>query len=181
MKLTSKFLSLVLRHKPELIGVTLDSAGWIGVDALLSACTAHDRHATRSDLDTIVASNEKKRFVFSEDGLKIRANQGHSVEVDLGHANTEPPHRLFHGTAKHFLMSIREHGLVKGKRHAVHLSANRETAHAVGKRHGNPIVLEVDAPRMHHDGHLFQVTPNGVWLTESVPWAYVNMVHEGAR
>lgn len=177
MNLTSKFLSLVLRHKPETVGITLDSAGWIYVDVLLSACATHNRHATRLDLDAIVASNEKKRFVFSEDSLKIRANQGHSVEVDLGHVNTEPPHRLFHGTAKHFLMSIRDYGLVKGKRHAVHLSANLDTAQTVGKRHGNPIVLEIDALRMHHDGHLFQITPNGVWLTESVPWAYVHMVH----
>lgn len=177
MKLTSRFLSLVLRHRPELIGVTLDSAGWIDVDALLAACASQSRHATRSDLDAIVASNKKKRFVFSEDGLKIRASQGHSVEVDLGHANTEPPYYLFHGTADHFLQSIREHGLVKGKRHAVHLSADFETAKIVGKRHGDPIVLEIEALRMHHDGHSFQITPNGVWLTESVPWAYVRMVH----
>jgi putative RNA 2'-phosphotransferase len=125
---TSKFLSLVLRHEPEKIGLELDAAGWTDVEALLFACKMHGHPIDRSELEEIVATNEKKRFAFSEDGQKIRASQGHSIEVSLGYKAKVPPARLFHGTATRFLDSIRRQGLLKGERHHVHLSAEEATA-----------------------------------------------------
>ncbi len=166
---TSKFLSLVLRHEPSKAGITLDSNGWVGVDELLAGCAAAGVTITRDDLATIVAQSEKKRFAFSEDGRRIRANQGHSVEIDLALAPVPPPELLFHGTADRFLASIRLNGLSKQQRHHVHLSAARETAVEVGRRHGRPIVLQVAAGEMAKQGHTFFCSANGVWLTDSVP------------
>jgi len=131
----SKFLSLVLRHKPEEIGITLDPAGWIDVDSLLAACAAHGSPITRDQLDSIVAGSDKQRFAFSEDRLRIRANQGHSVEVELGYAPAEPPEILYHGTAEKYVDSIRREGLLKRQRHHVHLSPTVQTAAAVMSMH----------------------------------------------
>jgi uncharacterized protein (TIGR02452 family) len=170
---TSKFLSLVLRHSPEQIGIQLDASGWVEVEELLSALTRHGAPISRADLEEVVATNEKKRFAFSEDGLRIRASQGHSVEVALGYIPQSPPERLFHGTATRFLPSIRAEGLIKGERHHVHLSADADTAHKVGQRHGRPATLTVQAHAMKDAGHAFFLSENGVWLTEHVPVKYL--------
>ena len=172
----SKFLSLVLRHKPEEIGVTLDEAGWVGVETLLSACARHRFPITRQQLETVVATSDKKRFALSEDGSRIRANQGHSVEVELGYAPAQPPEILYHGTADRFIESIRRQGLMKGKRHHVHLSLTRQTAAAVGTRHGRLVLLEVRSGDMHRAGIVFYKSANDVWLTDAVPAEYLATV-----
>jgi putative RNA 2'-phosphotransferase len=169
----SKFLSLVLRHKPQEIGISLDDAGWVDVDTLLTACANHRFRITRQQLDEVVATSDKKRFAFSEDGTRIRANQGHSVQVELGYEPAKPPEILYHGTADRFVESIRRQGLLKGKRHHVHLSVSRETAAAVGTRHGRLVLLEVRAGEMHRAGVIFYKTPNNVWLTDLVPQEYL--------
>jgi putative RNA 2'-phosphotransferase len=169
----SKFLSLVLRHEPEKIGVQLDENGWIGVEELLTAMAAHGKSMSRGELDQLVRANDKQRFAFSEDGTRIRANQGHSVEVDLALEAQTPPETLYHGTVEKFLKPIFRDGLKKGERHHVHLSPNLETAVKVGQRRGKPIILEVAASRMHSDGHAFFVSGNGVWLVDRVPPQYL--------
>lgn len=169
----SKFLSLVLRHEPEKIGLTLDPAGWVSVDQLLAACHANGRTISLKELQDVVAGSDKQRFSFSNDGSLIRANQGHSVEIELGYEAAIPPAKLFHGTAERFLASIQEQGLLKGKRHHVHLSADVKTAIKVGQRHGKPVVLHVDSGKMHQDGFIFYLSTNGVWLTEHVPVPYL--------
>jgi putative RNA 2'-phosphotransferase len=166
---TSKFLSLVLRHEPEKIGLKLDASGWVDVEALLAGCRKHGMRIGRAELEEVVATNEKKRFAFSEDGQSIRAQQGHSVEIELDYTPQTPPARLYHGTATRFIESIRLEGLQKRERHHVHLSANMETADVVGRRHGKPVVLIVRAAEMHARGHAFFVSGNGVWLTDHVP------------
>ena len=165
----SKFLSLVLRHEPERIGIVLDEAGWTDVDTLLAACAAHGTPLTRDELADVVAFSDKQRFALSPDGTRIRANQGHSVEVNLQLAPAAPPQRLYHGTVAEFLASIRAQGLVKGERHHVHLAADEATATRVGGRRGTPIVLVVRAAEMAAAGHVFYRSQNGVWLVESVP------------
>ena len=164
----SKFLSLVLRHAPETIGLSLDSAGWAQVDALLERANAHGMALNRASLSQIVAGSDKQRFAFSDDGQRIRANQGHSVPVQLALPPQEPPSRLFHGTALRFLASIRRHGLQPMQRQHVHLSTNALTAEAVGRRHGKPCVLWVDAQALHASGQVFLRAENGVWLTTAV-------------
>ncbi len=173
---TSKFLSLVLRHDPSKIGITLDSSGWVDVETLLLACADHKHPMTRAELDEIVATNSKKRFAFSEDGSKIRASQGHSVEVDLGLEPSVPPSVLFHGTAEKNMPSIMDTGLDKQSRQHVHLSAEDTTARTVGSRHGRPIVLRVNAAQMHADGVLFYLSANGVWLVDAVPPRYLSVL-----
>ncbi|HET9993689.1 MAG TPA: RNA 2'-phosphotransferase [Kofleriaceae bacterium] len=170
----SKFLSLVLRHEPARIGIALDSAGWTDVDALLAASAAHGVAITRAELVQVVASSDKQRFALSPDGARIRANQGHSVEVELELAPAVPPARLYHGTVDRFLASIRAQGLVKGERHHVHLSADVATAQKVGGRRGQPVVLVVRAADMVAAGHTFFVSANGVWLTDAVPAAFLD-------
>lgn len=167
----SKFLSLVLRHRPEHIGITLDPAGWVAVDELLAAA-----RRTGFPLDRVVAENDKRRFAFSADGASIRASQGHSVGVDLGLAPRTPPDVLFHGTAARFLESIRSEGLKPGSRTHVHLSPDEATARTVGRRHGSPVVLRVEAGAMHRDGHEFLCSENGVWLAQAVPARYLETV-----
>ncbi|MES2570832.1 MAG: RNA 2'-phosphotransferase [Verrucomicrobiota bacterium] len=174
----SKFLSLVLRHEPEKIGMELDAAGWADVDALLEGCTRHGVKLDRADLDEIVATNEKKRFAFSDNGQRIRASQGHSVDVSLGYLPQIPPVRLFHGTATRFVSSIRMEGLRKGARHHLHLSADEETARRVGQRHGRPAILGIKAGAMHEAGHTFFLSENGVWLTEVVPVKFIEFPSE---
>jgi putative RNA 2'-phosphotransferase len=174
----SKFLSLVLRHQPERIGVQLDENGWIEVDTLLSAMAAHGKEVSREELDRLVLENDKQRFAFSEDGSRIRANQGHSVEVDLALQAQEPPESLFHGTVEKFLPAIFQEGLQKRERHHVHLSPSLETAIKVGRRRGKPIVLEIASGPMHRDGHAFFVSGNGVWLVDQVPPQYLTQLEK---
>lgn len=169
----SRFLSLVLRHEPGKIGLTLDSAGWVDVEKLLVACNAHGKKITSAQLDFVVENNDKKRFAFNEDKTRIRANQGHSVEVELEYQPTIPPDILYHGTASRFLPSILERGLVKGNRHHVHLSENVKTARAVGERHGKAVILVVRSEQMQQDGYQFFLSANGVWLTDHVPMKYI--------
>ncbi|MBX3160850.1 MAG: RNA 2'-phosphotransferase [Deltaproteobacteria bacterium] len=170
----SKFLSLVLRHQPQLIGITLDEAGWVDVDELLAACARRGRHLTRAELEEVVAASDKQRFALSPDGARIRANQGHSVSVDLQLAPAEPPELLFHGTVAAALAGIRAEGLVRGKRHHVHLSRDVATANVVGKRRGAPVILTVRAAEMVAAGHTFYVSENRVWLVEHVPASFID-------
>ncbi|MEU6080359.1 RNA 2'-phosphotransferase [Streptomyces sp. NPDC047108] len=163
----SKFLSRHLRHQPERIGLTLDSGGWVDIATLLAAAEAYRFPITRAELDHVVAANDKQRFAV--DGDRVRANQGHTVEVDLGHPVTDPPAELFHGTVERSLDAIRAEGLLPMSRHHVHLSPDRETATRVGSRRGKPVVLGVDAAAMHRAGHAFRVSANGVWLVDAVP------------
>src|SRR5215813_2199162 len=169
----SKFLSLVLRHQPEKIGLSLDQSGWAPVEQLIEASRKHGVEFTLEELQNVVASNDKERFSLSEDGLWIRASQGHSIKVELGYAPTAPPEILYHGTADRFLTSIKQQGLIKGKRHHVHLSADVDTAMKVGRRHGKPVVLRIEAGRMRQDGFVFYLSANGVWLAEHVPIQYL--------
>ncbi len=170
---TSKFLSYVLRHPPAALDLTLDAHGWVDVDLLLERCRAHGRAISRALLTAVVADNAKQRFALSEDGARIRASQGHSVEVDLAYAPASPPATLFHGTTAAAVAAIRAGGLRKMTRHHVHLSPDTPTAIRVGGRRGKPVLLAVDAARMHADGHVFYVSANGVWLTEHVPAEYL--------
>jgi putative RNA 2'-phosphotransferase len=170
---TSRFLSLVLRHKPEAIGLRLDAQGWAEVDELIRLVNLHGKPLTRELLERVVSENDKKRFAFSEDGKRIRASQGHSVEVDLALSPTSPPKLLYHGTATRFLDSIRATGLHSANRQHVHLSRDIETATKVGLRHGKPAILTIRAGAMHAAGHVFYLSANGVWLTELVPVDFI--------
>ncbi|GAB2479442.1 putative RNA 2'-phosphotransferase [Hymenobacter qilianensis] len=172
-KALSKTLSYVLRHKPEEFGLALDAQGWVSVAELLRALQNQRHEVTPEQLNEVVATNDKQRFSLSADGTKIRANQGHSVAVDLGLTPITPPELLYHGTATRFLASIRKDGLRSGSRQHVHLSADAVTAEAVGRRHGKPVVLTVQASRLHRAGGLFYLSANGVWLTEAVPAEYL--------
>lgn len=170
---TSKFLSLVLRHQPEIIGLSLDDAGWADIDVLIRLSQPH-RPLTRALIEQVVEENSKQRFAISEDGRRIRANQGHSIEVELGLQPLAPPTRLYHGTATRFVDAIRREGLVKRSRQHVHLSADADTATAVGARHGKPAVLIVRAGEMAAAGHAFFRSENGVWLTDAVPVGFID-------
>lgn len=176
LKKISKRFSYVLRHRPDSVGLELGEGGWVRVDDLLAALASNGKAVSRPVLEQVVAENDKQRFEFSEDGLRIRARQGHSAEVDLGYEPATPPDVLFHGTATRNLDSILEGGLVKGRRHHVHMSINKETMIDVAKRHGKPVLLSIDAKRMLADGHEFFVTGNDVWLTDHVPPGYLSVV-----
>jgi putative RNA 2'-phosphotransferase len=169
-----KFLSLVLRHNPDKIKIKLDEEGWTDVTVLLQQMKKFNREISFEELDYLVENNPKKRYSFNKDKSKIRANQGHSVQVDLGLKSVSPPDVLFHGTADRFLESIREKGLVKMNRHHVHLSADEETASKVGKRHGRLVMLKVDSKRMADEGFDFYLSENGVWLTDHVPSQFLS-------
>jgi putative RNA 2'-phosphotransferase len=175
----SKFLSFVLRHEPEAVGIELDSGGWVDVDVLLGACAEHGCSLSRTEFDEIVAKNSKQRFALSEDGRRIRANQGHSTAVELGYEPAEPPDILFHGTVRRLLSAIRVAGLLRMERHHVHLSADEATARAVGGRRGKPVILRIDAYAMRNAGHVFFRTPNGVWLTDAVPASFISGLENG--
>ena len=170
----SKFLSLVLRHKPETIGIVLNENGWVDIDILIQKINDFGKKLTREELYFTVENNSKKRFAIDEVNNMIRANQGHSLKINLGLEPIQPPKVLFHGTAQRFLESIFENGLEKRNRHHVHLSADKVTATSVGQRHGKPIILEIKALEMHQDGFQFFVSENGVWLTDKVPCKYFN-------
>jgi putative RNA 2'-phosphotransferase len=170
----SKFLSLVLRHKPETIGLTLDENGWVDVSQLIYLANQNKTPLTQDLLEEIVASNDKQRFSFNQDKSKIRANQGHSIAIDLDLVPQTPPNFLFHGTATRFIESIRDRGLVAGKRQYVHLSLNKATAIKVGERHGQPVVLNIWSEKMYLAGFEFFRSDNGVWLTKDVPVEYID-------
>jgi putative RNA 2'-phosphotransferase len=170
---SSKLIALVLRHRPDKIALELDKNGWAATTELLQKLNEHGHRFDLELLKEVVETNDKRRFIFSDDLAMIRANQGHSVEVDLNLEPKTPPSFLFHGTAEKNLGSIKESGLVKGSRHHVHLSAEEETAKKVGSRHGKPVVLTVKAGEMRMDGHQFFQSENGVWLTDAVPVIYL--------
>ncbi|WP_330297387.1 RNA 2'-phosphotransferase [Streptomyces sp. NBC_00503] len=167
----SKYVSKHLRHQPERIGLVLDPQGWVEIDDLLGAAAAHGFRISRAELDHVVAANDKQRFAV--EGTRIRASQGHTVSVDLGLPESEPPAYLYHGTVAAALDAIRSEGLRPMARHHVHLSPDRETATRVGARRGRPIVLSVDAGAMHAAGHVFRISANGVWLADSVPPEFI--------
>jgi putative RNA 2'-phosphotransferase len=171
----SKFMSLVLRHEPEKANLTLEPGGWVLIDALLAGCARAGVRFTRDELEAVVKACEKQRFAFDDTGTKIRANQGHSTEVELQFEPAEPPAELFHGTAERNLTAILRDGLLKMARHHVHLSSDTKTATKVGSRHGQPVVLVIDAAKMRADGHVFYCSANGVWLVEHVPSGYLRV------
>ncbi|BAM87195.1 hypothetical protein S58_11850 [Bradyrhizobium oligotrophicum S58] len=171
----SKFLSLVLRHQPETIGLVLDAQGWVAIDDLIARAAAAGTALSRADLEQVVATSDKKRFTISEDGQRIRAAQGHSVNVELGLTPREPPAVLYHGTATRFVEPIMAQGLKPQSRQQVHLSLDEATAVNVGRRHGKPVVVQVDAAAMHRAGLKFYVADNGVWLTDHVPPEFLSV------
>lgn len=171
----SKFLSYVLRHEPHTIGLQLDNEGWASLETLIAGAAEHGRTLDNALIQAVVSSSDKKRFSLSEDGLRIRAVQGHSTtSVSLQHVEKEPPEFLYHGTATRFLESILQQGLVAGSRHHVHLSQDIPTAIAVGQRYGKPVVLKIEALRMHQQGFKFFQAANGVWLTNHVPMSFIH-------
>lgn len=172
----SKYLSMVLRHKPERIGLTLAPGGWASVEELLSGCTKNKFSLTRAELHQVVAKNDKKRFSFDPTATLIRANQGHSVEIDLQLEPTLPPDVLYHGTGRGAVESILETGLCKMSRHHVHLSADIATAKRVGKRKGFPVVFAINTAGMMEKGFLFYCSENLVWLVEKVPPEYLQLI-----
>ena len=174
IKRISKKMSLALRHKPEALDLKLDEQGWSTVDALLQGFHNKGIPLTLQTLQKVVADNNKKRFTFNDDGTMIRANQGHSINIDLGMEPTTPPPTLFHGTATRFLDSIKATGLEKRSRQHVHLSANKETASQVGKRHGKLVILVVRSEEMHQQGFEFFISKNGVWLTDHIPAEFID-------
>ncbi|MCR5824110.1 MAG: RNA 2'-phosphotransferase [Lachnospiraceae bacterium] len=173
----SKFISLILRHKPETVGISLDEHGWADVKELIAG--VNKQYPLDEELlKKIVAEDEKQRYSFSEDGRLIRANQGHSIPVDVELKKCTPPDVLWHGTGKKYVNSIDEQGLLPKSRLYVHLSADPETARKVGKRHGTPVVYEIDTKEMVNDGFDFFISVNGVWLTKSVPVKYLRKSEE---
>lgn len=171
---TSKFLSYILRHKPETIDITLDQQGWVNIEYLIKQANLHREQLTRDIIEVVVKTIDKKRFTISEDGLKIRAAQGHSTDqVNISHNAQKPPEFLYHGTATRFINSIKQQGLIAGSRHYVHLSADVNTAIKVGTRHGSPIVLQIYALIMYQEGYQFYQAENGVWLVQTVPTHYL--------
>ncbi len=174
LKGISKYLSYVLRHHPESIGLVLDAQGWADINILLDKCAAKNILFDREDLVQLVAQNDKQRFAIDTANNKIRANQGHSIRIDAGLEPELPPAVLYHGTAKQFLPAILEQGLQKQNRLHVHLSQDIVTARNVGSRRGVPVVLQVDAAAMQREGFIFYLSENKVWLTEQVPAKYIS-------
>lgn len=172
----SKFLSKHLRHEPERLGLTLAEGGWVPIDELLAACARQRFPITRAELDEVVARNDKQRFAIDPSGTRIRANQGHSVAVDLLLEPAEPPDVLYHGTGHRVAEVIAQQGLLKMGRHHVHLSCDVPTAERVGARHGRPVVFAVDAAAMRQEGHTFSRSANGVWLVDHVPAAFLRRI-----
>jgi len=171
----SKFLSLVLRHHPETIGIKLDQNGWTGIEDLIEKANDKGINFDRETLNYIVATNAKKRFAFNETSDKIRASQGHSIAIELGYTNQKPPEILYHGTGEKSVQSIVSTGLEKRSRQHVHLSGDIKTAIKVGQRHGKPFVFKVLAQQMYNDNFTFFISDNGVWLTDNVPAKYLKL------
>lgn len=169
----SKFLSLILRHHPEKINIILDEYGWVNVQELLDKLNQNNWQVDRDKLDEVVKTNDKQRFIFDETKQKIRANQGHSIEVDLGLSPVQPPDFLYHGTAQKYIESIQKEGLTKQSRQHVHLSENIETASKVGQRHGKLVMLKIKSKEMNDKGFHFYLSANQVWLTDVVPLEFI--------
>lgn len=172
----SKFISLILRHKPETIGITLDCHGWANTDELISGIAERNKGFNMEMLEEIVRNDNKQRYSFNEDKTLIRANQGHSIQVDVELKKNSPPEILYHGTAEKYVKSINENGLIPKSRLYVHLSSDKETAINVGKRHGKPYVYKVLSREMWRDGYDFYLSENGVWLTRNVPIQYIELL-----
>jgi putative RNA 2'-phosphotransferase len=173
-KRLSKFLSYLLRHNPGELDIALDENGWTEIDHLIEKIKARESQFNLDILKYIVDSNSKKRFSFNEDMTKIRASQGHSIEVQLNYVAKQPPVILYHGTATSNIISIKETGLQKRNRHHVHLSVDIETAVKVGQRHGKPVVLKIKSGEMFEKGFSFFLSDNGVWLTDAVPGEFID-------
>jgi putative RNA 2'-phosphotransferase len=172
----SKFLSLILRHSPQTIHLNMDKNGWVNIDELIQNANKYkNKHLTTDLIKTVVETNNKQRFKISDDGKKIRANQGHSIAVELELEAKTPPDVLYHGTARQFIGSIMENGLKPMTRQYVHLSLTEEVALTVGKRHGKPIILHIDAKNMYEEGYKFYLSENKVWLVETVPVKYIKL------
>lgn len=169
---TSRYISFLLRHRPEAAGLTLDEHGWANTTELIE-CVSKTRHITMTLLEQIVSTDEKQRYAFNADKSLIRANQGHSIPVDVELIPSAPPKKLWHGTAKKYVDSIDENGLLSQTRLYVHLSADYQTAVTVGRRHGEPVVYTIDSAQMYADGYIFYKSVNGVWLTKNVPAIYL--------
>jgi len=172
----SRFMSLLLRHRPDTVGLQLDKSGWASIEQLVALTSTHNVSLTETLIKQIVELNDKQRFSISDDGYFVRANQGHSFAVELGLESLAPPDLLYHGTATGFLSNIREQGLQKGNRQHVHLSTVKATATDVGRRHGNVALLMIRAGDMHKKGFTFFQSKNGVWLTDHVPYTYVSEI-----
>ena len=174
MKNTSKFISMILRHRPGIIGITLDEHGWADVQELISGVNDSEGHTLDMEtLEEIVRTDEKRRYSFNEDHTLIRANQGHSIPVDVELEEKIPPAILWHGTGEKYVPSIDKQGLIPKGRLYVHLSSDTETARKVGSRHGKPVIYEIDCRKMSEDGYRFYLSANGIWLTKSVPAKYM--------
>jgi len=167
----SKYFSYLLRHKPEAVGLYLDENGWASIEELIKKST--DFQLTRELVDIVVETNDKQRFSISDDGKRIKANQGHSIEIELDLKPIEPPGLLLHGTTVRFMESIKLKGLCKMDRHHVHLTESKAVAKSVGSRYGKPIILNIAALKMYDDGHSFYKTRNNIWLVEHVPFEYI--------
>ena len=176
---TSRFISLILRHKPEAIGITLDEHGWADVQELIDGINKSDGHDLDIEvLEEIVRTDEKQRYSFNEDHTLIRANQGHSIPVDVELEEKNPPGILWHGTGEKYVSSIDTQGLIPKSRLYVHLSTDSETARKVGSRHGKPVIYEIDCKKMSDDGYKFFESVNHVWLTKEVPARYMRKLKE---
>lgn len=173
-KRISKFLSLILRHQPETIHLKLDENGWADVEELIMKSAHNKMHFTLDELDQVVETNNKKRFAFNEDKTRIRANQGHSIDIDLALTPQQPPEFLYHGTAETNIESILEKGIEKRSRQHVHLSADKDTATKVGMRHGKPVILTIKTGEMFEEKIEFYLSDNGVWLTDFVEVKYIS-------
>ena len=176
LKDTSKFISLLLRHKPEIVNLKVDEHGWADVNELIDKMNAYDAFGlTLERLEEIVANNDKTRFSFNEDKTKIRANHGHSIQVDVELKESVPPDVLYHGTAEKYVDSIMRIGLIGKERLYVHLSKDTQVAKSVGGRHGKPVIYKVDAKGMYEDGYKFYLSQSGIWLTKEVPVRYLEL------
>lgn len=169
----SRYMSLILRHKPEVIGISLDEHGWAAVDALVSGIARNNEGFNMATLEEIVKTDSKQRYSFNNDKTLIRANQGHSIPVDVELEEKEPPEFLYHGTGEKYVSSILEQGLIPKSRLYVHLSKDIETAQNVGRRHGKEVVYKIATHGMYQDGYKFYLSVNGVWLTKKVPLSYM--------
>ena len=170
-----RLITYSLRHRPEELDITLDEQGWVEIDVLLEALHNKDKEITREELEYLIATSDKQRFAVDESGEKIRANQGHTVDVNLGYESQVPPEYLYHGTNEESVKDIMETGVQRMKRHAVHLSEDLGTAIKVGERRGRVLILRIQSGKMHEDGYVFQLSDNNVWLTDNIPIQYIEI------